>query len=117
MCASCGHPRCKERGLWHARSRDGRRSKREDAPPYNRGMDSLLALGLFVGIPVALAAVIAVLVVSPRGSYSQQGEQGEEELSLGAVLITSAPATPNPAALPWSRTDHGATAGGARGNW
>ena len=77
-------------------------------------MDPLLALGLFVGIPVAWAAVIAVLVVSPRGSYSQQGE---EELSLGAVLITSAPATPNPAALPWSRTDHGATAGGARGNW
>jgi hypothetical protein len=83
-------------------------------------MDPLLALGLFVGIPVALAAVIAVLVVSPRGSYSQQGEQGEqgeEELSPGAVLITSAPATPNPAALPSSRTDPGATAGGARGNW
>ncbi len=77
-------------------------------------MDPLLALGLFFGIPVALAAVIAVLVVSPRGSYSQQGE---EELSPGAVLITSAPATPNPAALPSSRTDHGATAGGARGNW
>ncbi len=80
-------------------------------------MDPLLALGLFVGIPVALAAVIAVLVVSPRGSYSEHDEQGEEELSPGAVLITSAPATPNPAALPSSRTDHGSTAGGAHGNW
>ena len=79
-------------------------------------MDPLLALGLFVGIPVALAAVIAVLVVSPRGSYGE-GEQGEEELSPGAVLITSAPATPNPAALPSSRMDHGSTAGGARGHW
>ena len=77
-------------------------------------MDPLLALGLFVGIPVALAAVIALLVVSPRGSY---GGQGEEELSSGAVLIISAPATPNPAALPSSRTAHGATVGGARGNW
>ena len=80
-------------------------------------MDPLLALGLFVGIPVTLAAVITVLVVSPRGSYGVQGGQGEEELSPGAVLITSAPATPNPAALPSSRTDHGATVGGARGNW
>ena len=83
-------------------------------------MDPLLALGLFVGIPVTLAAVITVLVVSPRGSYGEQGGQGgqgEEELSPGAVLITSAPATPNPAALPSSRTDHGATAGGVRGNW
>ena len=77
-------------------------------------MEPLLALGLFVGIPVALAAVIAVLVVSPRGSY---GEQGEEELSPGAVLITSAPATPNPAALPSTRTDYSATARGAHGNW
>ena len=83
-------------------------------------MEPLLALGLFVGIPVALAAVIAVLVVSPRGSYGEQGEQGEqgeEELSQGAVLITSAPATPNPAALPSTRMDHSATAGGAHGNW
>ncbi len=80
-------------------------------------MEPLLALGLFVGIPVALAAVIAVLVVSPRGSYGEQGEQGEEELSPGAVLITSAPATPNPAALPSTRMDHSATAGGAHGNW
>ena len=80
-------------------------------------MDPLLALGLFVGIPVGLAAVIAVLVVSPRSSYGEQGEEGEEGLSPGAMLITSAPATPNPAALPSSRTDHGATAGGARGNW
>ena len=79
-------------------------------------MDPLPALGLFVGIPVGLAAVIAVLVESPRGSYGG-GEQGEEELSPGAVLITSAPATPNPAALPSSRTDHGSTAGGARGHW
>ena len=80
-------------------------------------MDPLLALGLFVGIPVALAAVIAVLVVSPRGSYGEQGEQGEEELFPGAVLITSAPASPDPAALPSSRTDDSPTAGGARGNW
>ena len=77
-------------------------------------MDPLLALGLFVGIPVTLAAVITVLVVSPRGSY---GEQGDEELSPGAVLITSAPATPSPAALPLTRTDHSATARGAHGNW
>ena len=55
-------------------------------------MDPLFALGLFVGIPVALAAVIAVLVVSPRGSYSQQGEQGEEERFHNQVDNKSRPA-------------------------
>jgi hypothetical protein len=77
-------------------------------------MDPLVALGLFVGIPVGLAAVIAIFVMVPRGKY---GSSAEEEMAPGSALITSAPATPNPAALPTSETAGAGVTGGAHGNW
>lgn len=75
-------------------------------------MDPLVALGLFIGIPVGLAAIIAIFVMVPRGKY---GSDTAEDITPGSALITSAPATPNPAALP---TSAGSSApGGAHGNW
>jgi len=75
-------------------------------------MDPLVALGLFIGIPVGLAAVIAIFVMVPRGKY---GSDTAEDFTPGSALITSAPATPKPAVLP---TATGASVtGGAHGNW
>ncbi len=75
-------------------------------------MDPLVALGLFVGIPVGLAAIIAIFVMVPRGKY---GSETAEDITPGSALITSAPATPNPAALP--TTARASMTGGAHGNW
>jgi hypothetical protein len=72
-------------------------------------MDPLLALGLFVGIPVGLAALIAIAVVVPRGY------RNVEPAPEGQQLITSSPALPNPAAVRSSATPE--MTGGAHGNW
>ena len=77
-------------------------------------MEPLVALGLFVGIPVGLAVIVAVLVMVPR---NKDGSAAEGEMAPGSALITSAPATPNPAALPTSETAGAGVTGGAHGNW
>lgn len=75
-------------------------------------MDPLIALGLFVGIPVGLAAIIAVLVLVPRNSY-----QSTDEQEVPSGLIASSAAVPNPAALPSVEGPRIEATGGAHGNW
>ena len=75
-------------------------------------MDPLVALGLFAGIPIALAAVIAIAVMVPR-KYSKSAEAAAGDVGL----ITSSPAVPNPAALPSSGSSDGDASGGAHGDF
>ena len=75
-------------------------------------MDPLTALGLFVGIPLALALVIAVAILVPRSGY-----RSAEESQVAAGLITSSAAVPNPAALPSVDGTRIESTGGAHGNW
>lgn len=72
-------------------------------------MEPLVAIGLFVGIPLGLAALIAIAVVVPRSNKSI------EQASEGQQLITSSPAFPNPAAVRSSATPE--VTGGAHGSW
>lgn len=73
-------------------------------------MNPVVALGLFVGIPVALALLVALFVMVPR-RYSST----EEPVVAAAGLITSSAAVPNPAALPGSHVSRRDVTGGARG--
>lgn len=75
-------------------------------------MNPVVALGLFVGIPVGLAVIIAIAVMVPRG-YSKSDQPDVE----GAALITSAAAVPNPAALPSIGSSRKETTGGAHGSF
>ncbi|MDA2988486.1 MAG: DUF5130 family protein [Actinomycetota bacterium] len=75
-------------------------------------MNPVLALGLFVGIPLGLAAVIALAVMVPRrysGADASVGEAGG--------LITSSAAVPNPAALPSVESGRREVTGGAHGTY
>lgn len=77
-------------------------------------MDPLVAVGLFVGIPVALAIVVVIAIMVPqRYGATEPGEPDNDE---GAVLITSTHAAPDPAALPRTSARVEAT-GGAHGSW
>ncbi len=80
-------------------------------------MDPLVGIGLFVGIPVGLAALIAIAILVPQryGSASAGGDIDTGTDSTGG-LITSSPAAPDPTALP-SATSRVAETGGARGHW
>ena len=73
-------------------------------------MNPVVALGLFVGIPVGLAAIIAIAVFVPR-RYAEAGPASDG----GAGLITSAAAVPNPAALPSAPSARSGGTGGASG--
>lgn len=75
-------------------------------------MDPLLALGLFVGIPVGLALVISVLIYVP-----QRRRADDSGVEVPEGLIASSAAVPNPAALPEIGGARVAATGGAHGNW
>ena len=75
-------------------------------------MNPVVALGLFVGIPLTLAALIALAVMVPR-RYSS----AEQNLDEGAEVIASSAAVPNPAALPASETGRRELSGGAHGTF
>lgn len=72
-------------------------------------MNPVVALGLFVGIPLGLAALIAIAVLVPRGYSKEKASQ-----DAGDGLITSAAAVPNPAALPASPSAAAGAIGGAQ---
>ena len=78
-------------------------------------MDPLIGIGLFVGIPVGLAAIIAIAIMVPQryGTSSSSADTTAEETG---GLITSTPAAPDPVALP-SAPSRAPVTGGARGNW
>jgi hypothetical protein len=78
-------------------------------------MDPLIGIGLFVGIPVGLAAIIAIAIMVPQryGSSNSSADTTAEETG---GLITSTPAAPDPVALP-SAPSRAPVTGGARGNW
>jgi hypothetical protein len=80
-------------------------------------MDPLVGIGLFVGIPVGLAALIAMAIMVPQryGSASTGADTTTETEGTGG-LITSSPAAPDPMALP-SANSRAASTGGARGHW
>jgi len=73
-------------------------------------MDPVVAIGLFVGIPLALALVVVLGVMVPRRSSG-----AEEAVADGAELITSSAAVPNPAALPGPVSGRRDITGGAHG--
>ena len=72
-------------------------------------MSALQALGLFVGIPVASAIVISVLVSASSWTRSGRASADYDE---GPFLVTSEPAMPDPARLPEDVTGSGASVGG-----
>lgn len=74
-------------------------------------MDPLVAIGLFIGIPVGLAVVIVIAVMVPK-RYG-----GDEPFEVTTGLITSSAAAPNPVALPSSDGPRVEATGGAHGNW
>lgn len=75
-------------------------------------MNPVVALGLFVGIPLTLAALIALAVMVPR-RYSA----ADQSLSDASGVITSSAAVPNPAALPASESGRREPTGGAHGDF
>lgn len=75
-------------------------------------MDPVVALGLFVGIPLGLAALIALAVMVPR-RYAG----AESDLNGASGVITSAAAVPNPAALPAAESTRREPTGGAHGTY
>jgi len=84
-------------------------------------MDPLVAIGLFVGIPVGLAIIVAVAVLVPQkyGSATVVSDSTKDAWTTGegSGLITSSAAVPNPVALPSETTGRVEVTGGARGNW
>lgn len=74
-------------------------------------MDPLVAIGLFVGIPVGLALLIVIAIMVPK-RYG-----GDAPVETAGGLITSSAVAPNPVALPASDTPRVETTGGAHGNW
>jgi hypothetical protein len=69
----------------------------------------LESLAVFIGIPVALAAVIYALVSAP--SWTRGGRASGEEVS-GPFLVMSAAAVPDPARLPDELAPANTVAGG-----
>ena len=78
-------------------------------------MDPLLALGLFVGIPVGLAVLISIAIFVPRTYSGSDPSAGPSPQGDG--LITSSRAVPNPAALPSTDSAGADVTGGAHGTW
>jgi len=77
-------------------------------------MSTLQAIGFFVGIPVALAIVIFVLVSA--GSWTRRGDEADG----GPLMIVSDAAVPDPAALPREIASGISTSfagGGVSGRW
>ncbi len=78
-------------------------------------MTALQAVGFFVGIPLALAAVIAIFVYA--GSWMRRPD---DEAEGGPMLVVSASAVPDPAAVPRELASGITTAyagGGCSGRW
>lgn len=75
-------------------------------------MNPVVALGLFVGIPVGFALLVALFVMVPR-RYSGAGQRADEATGL----ITSSAAVPNPAALPAAESARREPTGGAHGTF
>ena len=60
-------------------------------------MNSVEALAIFIGIPVALAIVIAILVYA--SSWTRSG-RASADYDGGPFMVSSGPALPDPARLP-----------------
>lgn len=78
-------------------------------------MDPLIGIGLFVGIPVGLAAIIVIAIMVPQ-RYRSDGSSVDGTAEETSGLITSTPAAPDPVAL-LSAPSRAPITGGARGNW
>lgn len=78
-------------------------------------MSPLEALGLFVGIPVALAVVLFAMVSA--SSWTRSG-RASGDYDAGPLLIASDPALPDPARLPSELAGPGVvTGGGISARW
>ncbi len=76
----------------------------------------------FVGIPLALTAVIILLVAAPSWTRSSRGRATDEFDAAGGtdtLFITSESAAPNPSILPREISAGAAqlTTGGAHASW
>lgn len=60
-------------------------------------MDPVTALAVFVGIPVAFGAVVAVAVYA--SSWTRSG-RASADYDAGPFMVVSDPAVPDPARLP-----------------
>lgn len=81
-------------------------------------MNPTEAIGLFVGIPVALAAVIAFAIYGR--SWTSAGRAGDvDDASEGPLFITTAGAPLDPSRLPREigRESSIVVGGGAHGQW
>lgn len=85
-------------------------------------MTPLEAILYFVGIPLTLAAVIALAVAAPSWTQSSRGratDPADKASGTDTVLITSASAAPNPSLVPReiSAQAETLTTGGAHASW
>lgn len=81
-------------------------------------MNPVEALGLFIGIPLALAAVIAFAIYG--GSWTRSGRGGDVDAEVaGPLFITTAGAPMDPSRLPREIGVESAivVGGGAHGQW
>lgn len=85
-------------------------------------MTPLEAILYFIGIPLALAAVISLAVAAPSWTQSSRGratDPADQASGTDTVLITSGAAAPNPSLLPReiSVEAETLTTGGAHASW
>lgn len=77
---------------------------------------------IFLGIPLALAAVVALAVAAPSWTRSSRGRVTDEidaASGVDTIFIVSDVAAPNPSLLPRevSAEAHNLTTGGAHASW
>jgi hypothetical protein len=76
-------------------------------------VNAVQALGVFVGIPVALGIIIYVLVSA--SAWTRSG-RASADYDSNPLLIASAPAMPDPSRLP-SELSQSRVGGGVSGGW
>ena len=79
-------------------------------------MNPVEALLIFIGIPVAFAVVVAVLVYA--SSWTRSG-RASGDYDAGPFLVTSDPAMPDPSRLPseLAAADNVVAGGGVSARW
>lgn len=85
-------------------------------------MTALEAILYFIGIPLALAALISLAVAAPSWTQSSRGRStgpADEASGTNTVFITSGSSAPNPSLLPRevSAEAESLTTGGAHASW
>ena len=77
-------------------------------------MNALEAILVFIGIPVALAIVIYVMVSA--SSWTRSGRTSAD-YALDPLMVTSDPAVPNPSIVPSDNPAASVAGGGVSAQW